>query len=177
MPPRKGQRWKRSLFAKTPEILTCVLCPTQFERRTSRMKYCDGCRSKANYRTQEAWRQSNELHAKSTRRRYHRSYYAENSAEIKGRIKRYRKTEQGKEMQRKVGETQRRNHPIKVAARQMVRCALVCGVLKKQPCEVCGEVKVEAHHEDYSKPLEVNWLCNPHHRQADRDRRRRIKGG
>lgn len=40
------------------------------------------------------------------------------------------------------------------------------GRLTKKPCEVCGtEEKVEAHHEDYSKPLDVMWLCFKHHRE------------
>lgn len=35
--------------------------------------------------------------------------------------------------------------------------------LKKQPCEVCGKFPAQAHHHDYSKPLDVNWLCTRHH--------------
>jgi hypothetical protein len=39
------------------------------------------------------------------------------------------------------------------------------GLLVKQPCRVCGSLeKVEKHHEDYSKPLEVFWLCRPCHK-------------
>jgi hypothetical protein len=33
------------------------------------------------------------------------------------------------------------------------------GKLTKKPCERCASEKVEMHHEDYSKPLEVVWLC------------------
>ena len=36
--------------------------------------------------------------------------------------------------------------------------------LDRKPCEVCGK-KAHAHHEDYSKPLEVTWLCHKHHRE------------
>jgi hypothetical protein len=48
-----------------------------------------------------------------------------------------------------------------------VSVAKAKGTLKTQPCEVCGStVSVEAHHEDYSRPLDVRWLCNYHHRRV-----------
>jgi hypothetical protein len=37
------------------------------------------------------------------------------------------------------------------------------GRLTKRPCEKCGKLPAEAHHDDYSKPLDVRWLCRPHH--------------
>lgn len=51
-----------------------------------------------------------------------------------------------------------------VRAHSAVAAARRRGELVKQPCEKCGSVdRVEAHHDDYSKPLEVRWLCRFHH--------------
>lgn len=47
----------------------------------------------------------------------------------------------------------------------MVAKAIKSGQLVRQPCFVCGE-KAQAHHPDYSAPLDVVWLCVMHHRQA-----------
>lgn len=49
-------------------------------------------------------------------------------------------------------------------ARWAVRRAVSAGKLHKSPCESCGELAVQGHHDDYSKPLEVRWLCSPCHR-------------
>jgi hypothetical protein len=55
-------------------------------------------------------------------------------------------------------------YPLKAAAHQAVRYAVKGGHLQREPCAVCGAVKVQAHHRDYSKPLEVEWLCSKHRR-------------
>jgi hypothetical protein len=43
--------------------------------------------------------------------------------------------------------------------------ALRDGRIRALPCLICGE-KAEAHHTHYDAPLEVVWLCPPHHKQA-----------
>jgi len=61
---------------------------------------------------------------------------------------------------------------IKIAAREKVRRAILKGELIPQACEICSNLEnIEAHHWDYSKPLEVQWLCKEHHIIADRQRR------
>ena len=62
----------------------------------------------------------------------------------------------------------------KIAAHYEVRKALRKGTLVKEPCEVCGELKAEAHHEDYNFPLDVIWLCLSHHKELHRLEREAI---
>lgn len=62
--------------------------------------------------------------------------------------------------------TMRAVHPEHAKARARVTYHLRTGQLVKKPCEVCGAAKVEAHHDDYTKPLEVRWLCHYHHREV-----------
>ena len=46
----------------------------------------------------------------------------------------------------------------------MVLNAIRDGKMERLSCEVCG-AKAQAHHDDYSKPLDVRWLCFKHHRE------------
>ena len=50
-------------------------------------------------------------------------------------------------------------------ARRATRHAIEMGRLVRQPCEVCGTAKTEAHHDDYARPFDVRWLCRLHHAQ------------
>lgn len=54
---------------------------------------------------------------------------------------------------------------VRHKARRKVRHEIQMGRLVRQPCEICGEVLSQAHHDDYSKPLEIRWLCISHHRE------------
>ena len=58
-------------------------------------------------------------------------------------------------------------HRPRIRARRAVRWEIRMGRMQRQPCERC-EATSEAHHDDYSKPLEVRWLCSPHHREEHR---------
>lgn len=54
-------------------------------------------------------------------------------------------------------------------ARQRVYDAIKRGSLVRGACEKCATTQgVTAHHEDYSKPLEVRWLCRPCHGREHR---------
>lgn len=59
----------------------------------------------------------------------------------------------------------RQRYPERAKAHFAVSNAIRDGKLQKGPCEVCGDGRVHGHHDDYTKPLEVRWLCPKHHAQ------------
>lgn len=65
-------------------------------------------------------------------------------------------------------EKYRQKNPDKHKARKEMYNAIRRGDLVRLPCEVCGEPKTQGHHDDYSKPLQVRWLCETHHKMHHR---------
>lgn len=61
-----------------------------------------------------------------------------------------------------------KRHPLKDAAKAAVMMAVRSGKLIPLSCQVCSEKKAQAHHDDYSKKLEVIWLCAVHHGERHR---------
>ncbi len=57
----------------------------------------------------------------------------------------------------------REKYPERALAREAVRAALRYGRMTRGDCAECGQENAEAHHEDYSQPLKVVWLCRKHH--------------
>lgn len=51
----------------------------------------------------------------------------------------------------------------KANARSYLHVYVKRGKVDKLPCEICGSERSEAHHEDYTRPLQVHWLCRDHH--------------
>jgi len=51
---------------------------------------------------------------------------------------------------------------VKYRARYTLNNALRDGKIHRKPCS-CGSLKVQAHHHDHGKPLDVEWLCSRGH--------------
>lgn len=87
-----------------------------------------------------------------------RKYYLENQDHLKAksrtRIKTYEETHKW-----------RKENPEKYKAHYAVNNALKKGnLIKAEACVLCNsKKKLEAHHADYSKPLNVVWLCKDCH--------------
>lgn len=64
---------------------------------------------------------------------------------------------------RQRSEWKRRN-PEKRRAHHAVDQEIKMGRMKRGQCSVCGSDRnIDAHHADYSKPLDVTWLCRSCH--------------
>lgn len=96
---------------------------------------------------------------------YYQAYDRERGAlpERKERVKRYARTSAGRRAHHLASVAYQVCHPQKVKAVHAANNAVRDGKLVRQPCEKCGAVKAQKHHDDYSKPLEVRWLCTPCH--------------
>lgn len=107
-----------------------------------------------------------ELCRPCNRRRIALAWYERNKERVYLANKARQQSEAGKAARRVHRDTQRATNPEKLTARRAVNNAIRDGKLFKQPCEVCGAAKVHGHHDDYSRPLDVRWLCRVHHMQA-----------
>ena len=111
---------------------------------------------------------------------YKKEYREENLYILRAKARAYnrkevvlkRKREWSKENRDKCSEMYRKwdaktkaiNRHKKQAQGSLQR-AVKRGIIIRKPCEICGIKKVHGHHEDYSKPLKVRWLCVKHHRR------------
>lgn len=101
-------------------------------------------------------------------------------------IHRYANHEKVKEYDRERTKSQKRlehlrdnckkfrfENPEKYKAHSLVSSAIKCGRLSKLPCSICSVTGrgVHAHHDDYSKPLDVIWLCSQHHHNRHKELR------
>lgn len=101
----------------------------------------------------------NECHKENSRR-----YYRENKKRCIETRSRYQRSPKGKQAHLTASYRYWERFPDKQKAQGKVAYAIKKGTLVKEPCIVCGRKDSQAHHEDYTKPLQVKWLCPPCHK-------------
>lgn len=117
-------------------------------RTDGRQTFCKECNSAG----ARAWERTNRQRAAANKRQW-------------GRVNRDRADE--------IAKRKRERYPEKERARNALNHAIKRGDLKRPThCEECGgrgeptadgRSPLQAHHADYSKPLEVEWLCSKCH--------------
>lgn len=78
----------------------------------------------------------------------------------------YQKTIAFAESHQKACKKYKELNPQRRSAQLELGNAVRSGKINPLPCFSCGCEKTEAHHPDYSRPLDVVWLCPVHHKQA-----------
>ena len=76
-------------------------------------------------------------------------------------------------LRRRVCAEWKARHPERARAHMAARYALRSGLIARPiACQSCGNsCRLEMHHEDYARPVDVRWLCKPCHAVADKARR------
>ena len=150
----------------------CKICndDNQDNFYTSNKNKCKGCTKEA----VNKYRKDNAEKVKEYDR--NRPNSKERNENNKKRYKELMKTPEGRERSRTRSKKWLENNCIKSAAHIISGNAIRDGKLIKQPCEVCGEIKVDGHHDNYEKPLEVRWLCRKHHAEHHKIEREKIRG-
>lgn len=103
-----------------------------------------------------------------------RKWRQNNKSKVSEYQKKYATSEKGKENIRKYYEGHKqeffdRAKKSRSKCHDEAKCHSIVskclreGAITKQPCEICGETNVDAHHDDYNKPLDIRWLCRAHH--------------
>lgn len=111
----------------------CIPCSNVYHRKYKK-KWSD--KNKEYY---QLWREEN----KETIIEYMKKWKLNNKEKVRESRKRYKPD------------------PVKTKARQIVSHEIRMGrIVRPEKCSECeNETLIEAHHEDYSKPLSVDWLC------------------
>jgi hypothetical protein len=115
-------------------------------------------------------RRKNDLVWVEKRHLQNKIFHEENRETIAIRKKNWRATEIGRESHRLSSRKWKAKNGAKVRAHSAVERAIKKGTLQsKKFCEVCNSTKrIEAHHADYRKKLEVLWLCKLCHAKITR---------
>ena len=80
----------------------------------------------------------------------------------------YRAYDKGRRRKRPSLSLMAHDKAQKERARKRLQKAVLLGRMSKLPCAVCWDSTAEAHHVDYSRPLDVVWLCDQHHGEVHR---------
>ena len=152
------------------KIYTCKICGASsdvqpfYKGLTSRCKECHKSKVKEN---------------REEKASYYQAYDAkrfQDDPRVRERHRRYQKTDAGKASLRKSRVKWLNDNADKRAAHVILNHAVAAQrVHKPEKCTVCGSGgRIEGHHEDYTRPLDVRWVCRQCHvniHKEDRENR------
>lgn len=134
------------------------------KKRQKAKEYYHSVKNEEQYKEKEAKRRQSEEHKKRQKDYYKKWNKSEKGKEsLKKSQDKYRKTDNGRLARNKTCRKYREKYTDKFDCHKRYTYAIRIGAIKKGVCEICGSSVVHGHHDDYSKPFEVRWLCPRHH--------------
>lgn len=173
---RKNYVENRDHYLEKSRIQNLQMSP---ESREKKREYCKKYyrknREKVLSENKVKWRLRSEKEREEDYLRQ-REYYEKNKDKIRADAReRYQNlSEKQKKQNTERTKAWRHANRDKAKAWSAVGNAILSGKLEKPIyCELCGafEVKIHAHHEDYSQPLNVLWLCHDCHMSLHSEKR------
>ena len=117
------------------------------------------------------WKDNNPEKDKESKAKYARNNLEKNR---KSAMDSYKRRRNNPDFKIKLYEREKdwiSNNPLGQKAHRIVLQAIKTGKIKKGKCalsdKTCSRVRIEAHHRDYRKPLQTDWLCSSHHKRVD----------
>jgi hypothetical protein len=102
-----------------------------------------------------------------------RTYRKKNLKRIHKRARERARGPQEREKKAQYNKQYVKKYPEKIKAANVIMVALRSGKLTRpKTCTAIGceeSNKIQGHHHDYKKPLDVTWLCLQHHMQLHRN--------
>ena len=155
----------------------CVCCQTEkdenefYKGNKSHCKTCIKERARLNRKSKL------EYYREYDRNRPNKRERAKKVSEYKNRLRK-ENPEKFDSVFHKARKNYRKNHHDKCLAHEKLQYALDTGkVIRPNKCSMCGvECIPQGHHYDYSKPLDVIWLCAKCHSRIHVELRRAKRG-
>jgi len=94
---------------------------------------------------------------------YYKEWYLRNRKKRLEYLKEWRRDNPDKV--RKYNRDTRIRNPKKAYARDYTKSLIRAGKISRGKCAKCGKPNSEAHHKDYNKPDNIEWLCTYHHKR------------
>jgi hypothetical protein len=149
------------------QMKKCIICGEEKEEKKFPPKrlQCTRCVNEKQKENKKAWIEKNREHIRKT---VHENYLANRELVI-ARTKKWK--EENKQKFKESWKRPTDKHPLKYAARRILNHQIEFGkIIRAEECQDCKkECKTEAHHEDYTKPLDVLWLCRQCHAYRHRE--------
>ncbi len=140
-------------------------------------RYCKTCDRKrcCDYRHSEKGKKKIREYRESesgqaVARRYRKIRF--DSGETQAYHKKWRNTSKGKKSCHKSGKKQRELHPERNRTRMVSKAVNRGALIRPDSCSLCSKkCKPEGHHDDYSKILDVIWVCSLCHKGIHKAKR------